>query len=137
MAKRGAIRQMDVYLQSKLLDHSPWDGRLPRKITPSDIDIVFDNAGSLLFCELKLVAPGDSGSFWNLEVGQQRLFQSLLEGTTHQLAILYHSTPPSIQIDTRNGINAFRIVTWEGVPREQDVRPGKDWPDYVESWFQT
>jgi len=88
-----------------MLDHSGWYGVLPRGITPSDIDFVFDANGRLLLGELKSkVANWD-----NVPAGQRRLYQAFaMLGCV--CVVARHETPEGKQIDTLRDVVAFQVM---------------------------
>lgn len=117
----GKIHNLELYAKAKLLDFSGWKGKLPRNITPSDIDMVFDTGKKLLFCELKSWKCG----WGDLSIGQRILYDHMLQTSRGKMmvAICYHSLPEGRQIDTttdilefqfafRNNCNVLRVSEW-------------------------
>jgi hypothetical protein len=90
---RGVIRHETAYAQGKMVDHQGWVGALPRKISPSDIDMALDNDGWVLLIEL----AANGTTLLELPTGQRRLFESLVRaGRGNILAALWHhDTPPA------------------------------------------
>lgn len=131
--KRGDIYNYDLYLQSKTLDHSEW--RLPRCITPSDIDMVFDNAGKILFCDLK-----NHHCTWDdLSVGQRKLYEAIVRNGagTQFVALLHHSAPATQKfIRTVSDIEEFQLIYWkDNEIKVSQMFPGSYWRVYVEEIF--
>jgi hypothetical protein len=129
----GTILHEQAYAQGKMLDHSGWSGKLPRKITPSDIDFVFDNRGSFLFGELTKDDLGWAG----LNTGQQMLYQHLLNGTSWIAVLCHHSVPSDRQIDTYADIDSFIPMIWANGKMYQAERfvGVERWQKFVISWF--
>src|SRR5687768_15001960 len=101
---RGAIYNEQAYAQGKMLDHSEWK-LLPRKITPSDIDMCFDNRGWLLLCELSSKTPNWS----DIPKGQFWLYKSMTAKSRTIAALLKHNVKDR-QIDTLNDIQSFQVM---------------------------
>lgn len=119
---RGAIFSIDAYAQSKMLDHSAWqkgDTVLPRRITPSDIDVGFlapdgsgfhlDNNGKIIFGEL----TRGFANWVNIRWGQRRFYEACIANTQHCAALCQHNVPPTRQICTRTDIIAFQIMIFD------------------------
>jgi hypothetical protein len=131
-SKRGAIYHELAYAQGKMLDHSGWGGKLPRKITPSDIDFFFDNDGSFLICELVSSQIGWSG----LGFGQRRAHENFLNGTWWISALCRHSVPRERQINTYTDIDKFLPMVWaNGQYYCSECEGGEMWPRFVDWWF--
>lgn len=136
---RGAIIIESAYAAGKMLDHSLWRNELPRKITPSDIDMivhddsvvesnnmVVDNNGVILFVELS-----SKTDKWNeLSRGQRLLYENLVwAGCGNIKAALCHINPePGKQIDTVNDIISFSVMIRKGNEIEKSrTFPGRIW----------
>lgn len=137
--QRGNILVEQAYAQGKMLEHGGWNGLLPRHITPSDADFIFDNRGNVIFCELS-----SSCSRWReLSIGQLLLYKSLCYEPTqhHHLSILLsHSVPSSRKIDTRRDIETFQIMLQVGstvkIVKEVYKRDdGFNFDAVVDLWF--
>lgn len=105
---RGSIRDRAAYIREKMIDHSGWNGVLPRAITPSDIDAVLDNDGAILFIEMS-----GATSDWNeYPDGQHRLYRNLVRnGGGRQLSVLCkHTTEPGKDIDTLRNVTEFTVI---------------------------
>lgn len=143
MSERGGIRNEDAYARGKMLDHSGWQKgeiRLPRLITPSDVDMVFDNDTWLLLCEVS----SEYASWRDLQArakGQIRMYQALIGQTANCAVLCKHSVPliPYRPIDTRNDIDKFEVMLWDvmpGIVFTETFCTNKRWQDFVFSWFQ-
>ena len=141
MADRGGIRNVEAYARGKMLDHSSWQKgiKLPRSVTPSDIDIVFDNAGWLLHCEVS-----SKHTRWEELAkeakGQALLYENLIFQTSNCAALCRHSVPLSERraINSREDINAFQLMLYaprSGVVYSPVYKGGARWNDFVHSWF--
>jgi hypothetical protein len=136
----GAIRNLDRYRQ--LYDHSGWYGKLPNKITPSDIDVVFDNKnhGRILFCEFT-----SAEATWDKKpYGQRIAYMQLLRTTAqkHAAVLCLHHVPSDKQIDTVLDVDSFHVMRIldkeKGVvlmPSSHEVYDGSKWLDFVKSFY--
>jgi hypothetical protein len=141
MSDRGDVHSLSRYLLGKMLDHSDWqkDDPLPDLITPSDVDFVLDNNGSILFCELS-----SSAVEWRqVDRGQRWLYQSfLLDSLWHpKCSILCkHGVKPEDKrlIRTRIDVTSFQVMVFDyGDFRVSRVVDGNlNWQKFVKSWFQ-
>lgn len=131
-ALRGAIHTEAAYAQGKMLDNSSWN--LPRKITPSDFDCVFDNGGRLVLAEFS-----SSCSEWGeLKYGQRLAYESAIKGTHNLAALCKHGVPPDRQINTRNDVDSFQVMFC--VAGDLVLSPlfdGNRWGRFIESWFSS
>lgn len=135
---RGSILQSEAYALGKMLDHSSW-GRgewvLPRGITPSDIDAVFDNNGSILFVELSSEATDWSA----LSKGQRMAYESAIRGTSHCAVLCKHgmTVHHEVPIDTRYAISGFQPMVHDGGKFivAPFVRGNEHWETFVRRWF--
>jgi hypothetical protein len=129
--QRGWIFAEDAYAQGKMLNHGGWNGVLPRRITPSDVDMVFDNAGKIIFIELS-----SSCSCWQeITPGQRLLYENAIKGGAHCACLCKHSVPVSMQIDTRYDIDSFQIMVWDYGLVYSKIQPGAYWQQFVSNWF--
>lgn len=110
---RGEIRNEEAYSQGKMLHHSWQHGidKLPRNITPMDIDVVFDDKafGRSLLCELK---RGDSPLWRDIETGPRLTYAGLVSrgGGRIFAAILGHNVPLNRKIDSRLDIISVQLM---------------------------
>jgi len=80
MERRGEVKHRARFAQQ--VEHNGWCDILPRNITPSDIDVVFDNMlmTRMLFCEFSSAV-----SLWGCKSGGQRyLYQQLLKTNNYR-----------------------------------------------------
>ena len=132
MTKAGTIHSPEAFALGKMVDSSKWN--LPRGITPSDIDLVFDNAGDMLACELSR----DTCVWSELPKGQRLVYERFVMngGARNLAAICKHNVAPSFgrRIDTRNDVVRFQIMVYvDGGLGHSEVRD--DWPHFVEQEF--
>ena len=85
----GIIHNPELFLQTQILDYSGL--KLPRNIKPSDSDMILDNAGEMLWCELKTYKCG----FNDLSAGQGTLLRNFcrLNPQRAKVAILWTKKP--------------------------------------------
>ena len=131
----GAIICEQAYAQGKMLDNSKW--QLPRGITPSDIDMVFDDRryGRILFVELSRLHLT-----WNtVPVGQRKLHAGLVSAGYNKVfsCLAKHNVPPQLQIDTRNHIEHFQIMYFAALLgfATSKVFTGDLWPLFVDEFY--
>lgn len=127
---RGAVYAEDAYAQGKMLDNSSWS--LPRSITPSDFDCIFDNGGCLVLAEFS-----SSCRLWaELSRGQRLAYMSAISGTSHLAALCKHSVPKTRQINTRNDVDSFQAM-FAVAGDFFAIQPiaGKHWPALIDRWF--
>lgn len=135
---RGAIYNLDAYEQGKMLDSSSWNGFLPRMITPSDIDHVFDNSGRMLFVEFS--KDYLKRTWGDVKKGQRLIYERLvMDGNGKHVAVLcYHNVPNGRQVDTRTDIEHFQAMYFNCHLRDvrySDIRNGCEWEQFVKQWF--
>lgn len=156
---RGAIYAEQAYALGKMLDHSCWQEsekscwqknapRLPRLITPSDLDTVFcrllhdpfavplilDNAGRMIFAELSSWSQD-----WRLlSDGQFKLYRGLLDGP-HCAVLCCHNVAPEDhkKICTRHDIISFQPMVWDhGAVIGRSLPTNALWQQFVFNWFE-
>jgi hypothetical protein len=159
MTLRGAIYAEDRYVLAKMLDHSCWQQgeqscwekdapRLPRVITPSDLDtvfcrllndpmavpLIFDNDGCMIFAELS-----SNQDDWRLiSTGQYKLYAGLLGGGSHCAMLCRHNIKPNDgkKICTRHNIISFQPMVWDyGPVISATVVSNSLWQKFVFNWF--
>lgn len=139
-SNRGSILAEQAYALGKMLNHEEWH-TLPRNITPSDIDMVFDNNGMFLLCELKQ-NTADWQQLKKNSYGQWLLYSNLvLNGQgKHLAACVQHVRPEQGKaINTMTDVIAFqvmachkgRIVYSAVIP----TRKGEHWRRFVECFY--
>ncbi len=137
MNEPGSIHSKNAYAQGKMLDHSAWlkDEPLPRGITPSDIDMVIDDNGAMLFNELS----SRHHRWHELSTGQRRLYEGLIFQTQHCAVLCKHSVPPAEEreINTRTDIDNFQVMLWQpsGLFFTEVFHGNSRWQQFVASWF--
>lgn len=142
MVERGGIRNRQRYKQE--IDHTGWNKILPRKITPSDIDIVFDDklTNTIVFCDLKF-SPDGSACLWrDVQYGQRLLYQRLV--LTHPYVKRYSVLLTHSVEDCERDIDSVRDVLWFQVmelglqtgPRIYPAEVGHLWPEWIMKIFK-
>ena len=130
--KRGAIRVEEAYAQGKMLESSSWV--LPRNITPSDIDLVFDDGVNevVVFCEFSSQVT----NWTDVAYGQFLLYQAVIRDSANLACLCKHSVPTSSVIDTKNDVDSFQVMFCsEGWYYVSPEYPGRWWGDFVERVF--
>lgn len=129
----GGIYNEAAYAQGKMLDHSAWFGKLPRGITPSDVDFCFDNAGNKLLCELS----SKHNAWKSLDVGQRRLYESFVSAEDTTAVLLKHSVPKERQINTIQDIDEFQVMFCSNHKQfVSEIFNGDRWFGFVLKWFE-
>lgn len=132
MDNRGAVRSREAYRQG--YDHTEWQF-LPNRITPSDIDVVFDNQlrARQLFCEYSRVRSWDEKPF-----GQRLVYMQLLNTNNYGNACVLccHRVPASDDIRSLSDVVSFHVMrnhckTIEFLP----IYDGSLWPEFVKSFY--
>ncbi len=125
----GQIIIEEAYAQGKMLDHSGWYGQLPRGITPSDIDMIFDFDGLTVLVELK----SRSADWGKVDVGQRRAYENLVrKGRGETLAICAkHVTEPGKQIDTFNDVTEYQVMVWRDGQIKTSVTYQGGWVEQI------
>lgn len=126
VSMKGKIYCREAYAQAKMLDHSGWNGVLPRGITPSDIDMVIDNEGLVLFVEFS----SKTASWHTLKsksYGQWKLHRNLVwNGRGTQFSALCHLQPePDKDINSMTDVIEFSLMLYDS--KQDDVRESKVW----------
>ncbi len=129
------IRNKAAYSLGKMLNNEAWIGRLDRGSKPSDIDLIFDNDGCVLFCELssnRVMWPG-------LDYGQAWLYKSAIKKGVHCAVLCRHDVDPKleVEIDTLNDICCFQVMAYEysryWLSR---IVEGEYWGKFVDAWYR-
>lgn len=141
MSERGDIYAPEAYAQGKMIDHSAWGGVLPRKITPSDIDMVMEQGGWLMFIE---AVRGRQG--WDdIKYGQRFMYQSIAELSDKVLCVLWcHEAPLERKIDSRCDCRSFSVMLSYPHPHQHSRMrvavthgfSGERWEKFVRGWFE-
>lgn len=137
--KRGSIVVEEAYAQGKMLDSSSWDGLLPRNITPSDVDLVFDDLkyGRRLFCEF----ARNYMDWRDVPRGQSQLYRSLVVsgcGSTYA-ALVSHDVPIDQTIDTLHDVMTFQVMRYRepnSATLSQVTVGWQAWQVTVESFYR-
>lgn len=137
MQQRGLIFAEQAYAQSKMLDHSGWQNKerpLPRKITASDIDFVFDNLGFVLYGELHR-----GRTEWkNLKFGQRLMYENLIKNTPNCAVLCIHESPHDRAIRTREDVIAFQPMFYDfGIVVCATCEGNEAWQKFVEEWTKS
>jgi len=139
MTDVGDIHSLDAYIRGKLLDHSSWqkgESILPRGVTPSDVDIVWDNRGFAILGELS-----SQFSEWrSLDKGQREMYEALITGDRHVAALLRHhgAVYNGKKIDSRFDVLTFQIMFWHGgrVHITKVFNGRERWNRFVFGWYE-
>ncbi len=147
---RGDIHCPEAYAQGKMINNHGWlDAKkygnlvLPRKITPSDVDVVFnpgmtifDNAGHVLCVEFSK----DTAIWSRVKKGQYLCAQSLVKAGAGKIAaaLAYHQTPIKERIDSRERVLSFSVMYFTPPTYAcTDVFEGNErWQRFVLAWFE-
>jgi hypothetical protein len=126
----------EAYAQGKMLDHSGW--RLPRGITPSDIDMVFENrpeGGASLVGELS-----SSCSAWStIDKAQRDVYLSLIRNQMHCAVLCKHSVRPELGrlIRTDSDVESYELIAWDfGFVYSGIITGNAHWQRLVQQWFE-
>lgn len=133
---RGKIYSKEAYARGKMLEHGGWSLILPRNITPSDIDMVFDNGGRLLLCELN-----SHSCLWKeLPYGQRLTYQSLVSAGRGliQAVCCQHSIPDEgVDIDTVRDILKFQRMVWrKGAFVYSPIYNADKWVQFINHFYK-
>lgn len=132
---RGRIHCEQAYAQGKMLDNSRWSSILPRKVTPSDVDLVFDNAGQIVFAELSR----HKDNWRHIAYGQWKLYQNLIQNTGHVAVLLKHGVDGQYAIDTAVDVEHFQLMVWDFKRRcfaYSRLIGGDAWVQFIARWFE-
>jgi hypothetical protein len=136
MTRRGAIFAEEAYAQGKMLENSSWNSVLPRGITPSDTDMVFDNLGAIIHGELSSAVK----EWTALARGQRWTYQSKIKHNACHCAVLaHHNVKPEYgcKIDTLRDILTFQVMVFFWCDfRVSRIIEGAHWQKFVTSWFR-
>lgn len=113
------------------------NGMLPRGITPSDVDLVFDSLGNILLTELS----SQHERWEELERGQVRLYENFVRaGDGKIIAALCKHSVQGRAICTAGDIDSFQVMFLSGSPafgfspQVTAVVPGSFWQRFVCGW---
>ena len=135
---RGEIRNKARYFQG--FNHCSWANVLPRNITPSDIDVVFDNARNArqLFCEYT-----SNGELWtDKPYGQRCMYMQALQTNNYANACVLcsHSVPANQEIDSMRDVDSFHVMRRvygkvKYFPSETAPYSGADWVEFLKAFY--
>lgn len=138
MERRGEVQYRERFEQQ--VEHNGWCDILPNKITPSDIDVAFDNMARArhLFCEFSSVASLWSEKKW----GQQLLYMQLLRTNNYANAsvLCKHHVPIGQSVKSLNDVDSFQVMRAKNgliyyMPSKEETFPGTLWVDFVKSFY--
>lgn len=132
--QRGAIHSPEAYARCKMLNHTAWAELLPRRITPSDGDMILANNNRILFIELS----SQTDDFGQLSTGQRLLAEAFVQnGNGRQAAaVAKFVTPPYQQIDTVKDVASFSfLVLNKGKLKRLGPYQGKHWAKACKHWL--
>jgi hypothetical protein len=131
----GSIVLEEAYAASKMLDSASWNGLLRSKITPSDVDLCFDNNGAVLFADFSISCADWKQLSRGLR-GQRRLYEALIRTGPHCAVICKHSVNPDMRrhIDTLRDVDQFQAMVWDFEPVLSPVYDGCWWQAFVMKW---
>jgi hypothetical protein len=134
----GSIILEEAYALSKMFDSSGWNGLLPNKITPSDVDLCFDNNGSIIFADFSNNCDNWDRLDKKLK-GQRWLYESLIRHGPHCAVLCKHSVAPEMgrKIDTLRDVERFQIMIWDFEPVLSPIYSGEFWQHFVIAWMKT
>ena len=132
----GSIILEQAYALGKMFDNSGWNGLLRNKGTPSDIDLCFDNNGSIIFADLSKTCDSWQ-QLGNALKGQRWLYESLIKCGPHCAVLCKHSVAPEMgrQIDTLRDVDSFQVMVWDFGPVLSPVYDGTRWQAFVIMWM--
>ena len=138
MERRGTVKYRDRFAQQ--VEHDGWCDILPRNITPSYIDVVFDNMrlARVLFCEFSSAV-----SLWGGKPGGQRyLYQQLLKTNNYKngCVLCRHDVPVERNVNSFKDVVSFHVMRASAglvyfMPSETEYFPGALWVDFVKSFY--
>lgn len=131
----GSIIREEAYCLGKVLESSGWNGLLRDKITPSDIDLIFDNRGSILFADFSIQCDRWEEVKAKLR-GQYMAYEAAVAHGPHCAAICKHSVKPDLlrKIDTLRDVERFQVMVWDYGPVLSPVYDGAYWQHFVTFW---
>ncbi len=129
------IRDFEKYSANKHVDFSGLRNILPRGIMPSDIDCCIDNDGKILLIEFK----GDSPNWFNMRVGQRRMYESLVSaGNGNITAVCCHHKQPDEgrYIDAAKDVIAYQVMslTPDNFLITSEIHDGSSWIGFLQDF---
>lgn len=132
----GRILIEAAYAAGKMLDCSGWNGLLRSNITPSDVDLCFDNNGAVLFADFSIACDSWTQIKSTLR-GQRWLYESLIKSGPHCAVICKHSVQAERLIDTLKDVERFQVMVWDFEPVLSPVYSGRVWQSFVCQWVNS
>lgn len=139
MTERGVPYHVAAYAMGKMLNHGSWqkgENRLRDAITPSDVDLIFDNAGKILFCEISR----HFNNWADLQFGQRFMYESLIRGSKNCAVLCKHSVDwdSNILIDTRHDVECFQPMIYRSgeILCCELFRGNERWQRFIFGWFE-
>jgi hypothetical protein len=131
----GSVILEEAFALGKMNDRSGWNGLLRDKITPSDVDLCFDNDGAIIFIDF-------SNTFmrWDdldkMLHGQRWFYESAIKHGPHCAVLCKHSVAPEMgrKIDTLRDVEYFQVMVWDSKPVMSPVYDGTRWQAFVMLW---
>jgi hypothetical protein len=137
----GSIILEECYALGKMMDSSAWRVVLRRKITPSDIDLCFDNNGAIIFADFS-ASYTDWNQIGEKLKGQRWLYESVIKHNRHCAVLCKHSVTPELgrKINTLSDVDSFQVMVWDNDKRAfvlSRIYPGRWWQDFVQMWMDS
>jgi len=128
----GSIIVEEAYALGKMMESNGWSGLLRNGITPSDVDLVFDNNGKILFCDFSIKYDD-----WERAIcGQRWLYESFIKSAPHCAVLCKHSVKPDLfrKIDTLRDVERFQAMVWDFERVLSPIFDGAYWQRFVTMW---
>lgn len=128
----GTLYCPEAFARGKMMQSDKWAGYLPRGITPSDIDLYFDNDGQLLICEINT----HTCRWADLPAGQRRGYESFVKRGLLAVCCQVRLPEPPQNICTFSDVIRFQFMRLElGYIQPSKIFDGSKWPSFVRCWF--
>ena len=133
--RAGSVILEEAFALGKMHDSSGWNGLLRDHITPSDVDLCFDNNGSIIFIDFSNNCD-DWDELDKKLHGQRWFYESVIKHGPHCAALCKHSISPEMgrKIDTLRDVERFQIMLWDSKPVLSPVYDGARWQAFVMLW---
>lgn len=134
-ATAGSIIREEAYCLGKVLESSEWNGLLRDHITPSDIDLIFDNRGAILYADFSINCDQWEQIRQTLR-GQYLAYEAAIKHGPHCAVICKHSVKPDLlrKIRTLSDVERFQVMVWDFGPIFSPVYDGTYWQHFVLHW---
>lgn len=127
----GKILCEEAYAQGKMVNSEAWSDLLPRGITPSDADLIFDSNGKILMTELSRTKR----RWRDIARGQFILYQNfIMAGRGDIVAALAKHSVHGRAICSVSDIDSFQVMfLHQGMssPALTSVIDGDRWKEFV------